>query len=677
MQSLAKIFFLSIFFLLAQSAWAGTEDLTLLNPVTKNQDSVVPPSPVVWQSTHGPYGGIVADIAQFHDNPNMLFAALEGGGVYKSINGGATWFPVNRGLPFPPASTFTGLHTTCLATTTYETHPVRREIFVGTAYGQGIFKSTDEGEHWIPANQGISLKPYSAVTSLTAYSEMIGSTTLLANVVDAEKRTFAIYKSSDGGDTWVEYDQGLFAQSYYPLSRPFLFTDHVLYTSNHDAVYKRSSNDPQWNISSQQSFPSDVLALASKNHALLAGFAAQGSPYPVLFKSLDDGVTWIPSDAGLAHQSISSLVFKDEMIIAGAATFHTRNIPYSGGLFASSDGGDHWLTISTDIPNEDVICLKKINHRIFAGLQGNGVYQSQDGLHFQESNTGINSLMVASLAADKQGNIFAGTNGGLFKTADQGFHWISASHGMKNTSFIANIAVANDDTLYAGGAYNGVFKSTDHGQSWQAMNSGLGDPRDLNITSIVTDGATVYVGMFFHGGLFKSTDQGAHWQLLDLGLPPAQLTINAIAKYKQALYVSVGFKVYQSLDEGKTWHIINDNVPLGTTHSILGVDNGTVTGVIYLGGDQGVYRSTDGGQHWLAMNNGIQNLSVQKIIYGHSRLYVCSYGGDVYMSSDEGKNWTRIREGFSSQTNSLSLLATGDELYLGTINAGIYKTTLP
>jgi BNR/Asp-box repeat. len=63
-------------------------------------------------------------------------------------------------------------------------------------------------------------------------------------------------------------------------------------------------------------------------------------------------------------------------------------------------------------------------------------------------------------------------------------------------------------TLYAG-TDGGAFKSTDGGATWSAVNTGLSDPDVYALAINPTAPNTLYAGA--NGGVFKSTDGGANW----------------------------------------------------------------------------------------------------------------------------------------------------------------------
>ena len=91
----------------------------------------------------GPDGGRMLALAMNPVNPAVLYAGTDGGGVFKSANGGANWYAVNNGL--------TNLQVQGLAI-----DPMNPEILYAGTDGEGIFKSTDGGASWQPVNSGLT-----------------------------------------------------------------------------------------------------------------------------------------------------------------------------------------------------------------------------------------------------------------------------------------------------------------------------------------------------------------------------------------------------------------------------------------------------------------------------------------------------------------------------------------
>ena len=103
----------------------------------------------VWTSL-GPEGGQICTLAIDPMVPQTLYAGTGQGGVFKSTNGGRTWNSINTGLPKyinPGLPNYYEVSSLAIDPTTSQT------IYASTG-GAGIFKSINGGSDWSPINMG-------------------------------------------------------------------------------------------------------------------------------------------------------------------------------------------------------------------------------------------------------------------------------------------------------------------------------------------------------------------------------------------------------------------------------------------------------------------------------------------------------------------------------------------
>jgi hypothetical protein len=131
-----------------------------------------------------------------------LFAGTDSG-LYASRNSGRSWRPANRGLPGTDSTT----GATDLPVGAVAAAPDDGLLFIGTA--RGVFKSTDGGRRWRPANRGLpATDPFSGVSatgvqSLVAYRDRRRHALYL---VAATSR--GLFRSTDGGERWQRAEKG-------------------------------------------------------------------------------------------------------------------------------------------------------------------------------------------------------------------------------------------------------------------------------------------------------------------------------------------------------------------------------------------------------------------------------------------------------------------------------------
>ena len=140
----------------------------------------------------------VIDIAADPVNPDLMYAALEVGGMIRSLDGGETWEPINRGLSEGGEDRL-DLHGV-------EVSPAQP----GTAYistREGMFRGPHQGDRWEP----IDLGRYSAITYTRdlLVSPADPETLYVSLGRAARSEAGALYRSPDLGETWERLDSGV------------------------------------------------------------------------------------------------------------------------------------------------------------------------------------------------------------------------------------------------------------------------------------------------------------------------------------------------------------------------------------------------------------------------------------------------------------------------------------
>jgi photosystem II stability/assembly factor-like uncharacterized protein len=238
-------------------------------------------------------------------------------------------------------------------------------------------------------------------------------------------------------------------------------------------------------------------------------------------------------------------------------------------------------------------------------------------------------MWLGPLAIDPQNaaTAYVPTNWrGVFKTTDGGASWEQISSGLP--AMVNGLAIdpLNRSTLYAGigdescweyrrCGSSGVFKSVDGGASWSY--SGLAGHWVGPVVVSPQDPSTIYAAGFLPsaaGGasawswgspsFFRSTNGGQSWDVLSLPVP----SIDGVAidpRQPRTAYV-FGGSLLKTTDGGETWNVLLDSV------RTLAIDpHDSIT--LYAGTNNGVFRSTDGGASWTAMNTGLTSLAINAL----------------------------------------------------------------
>jgi len=310
--------------------------------------------------------------------------------------------------------------------------------------------------------------------------------------------------------------------------------------------------------------------------------------------------------------------------------------------------------------------------------------------------------------------IYALTKEDVFISSNDGATWEKAAmNGLADTIGISNIAVSGNK-MVAGTNGAGIFISNDNGKNWKQANNGLFDTlqfkqeckieleldkkegkwkkftrgdsdsdgwyeriineykaADVNkylqnrllVNSLAISGNHI-ITFLPNAGMFVTNNDGATWEKVNLedDTLVEYNTISFIADNKN-IYAYSYHLLHRSQDHGKTWKKLHINIPLDTAY--LG-ENGSVAYEkeeirtmyingknIYAGTHNGLFVSTDEGEHWTGINNGLpNNKPISAIIHSGSTLFVCpgDYQG-IYISKDQGKNWKRFSEGMKKNTD--------------------------
>ncbi|WP_019986906.1 WD40/YVTN/BNR-like repeat-containing protein [Rudanella lutea] len=237
---------------------------------------------------------------------------------------------------------------------------------------------------------------------------------------------------------------------------------------------------------------------------------------------------------------------------------------------------------------------------------------------------------------------FGATGGGVWKTVDGGANWTHISDSTFKSSSVGAITVAPSDpnVLYVGMGEaeirgniangDGVYKSTDAGKTWKHMGLKMADaignievhPQNPDIAYVAALGNPFAPNK--ERGIFRTTDGGKTWQhILSKNDSTGAACIKMDPSNPRVLYASL-------------WQAYRNSYQMSSG-----------------GPGCGLYKSTDGGDTWVSLNNrpGMPKGMLGKIGITVSpanpnRLYAMieSAKGGLYRSDDAGNSWQLINE---------------------------------
>jgi photosystem II stability/assembly factor-like uncharacterized protein len=268
-------------------------------------------------------------------------------GLAWSQDGGATWSDAGQG--------FTGRGSRGLA---FDPSDSQR-IYAGAMVGSGFFKSTDGGLTWSRCRFG----------SPAVYVIGVAVDPLSPNIVYASTQNEGIFRSTDYGDTWnstASAPSG--AITYLTLDptmsgRLFASTATAFYLSEDGGEsWTNVLNMPAWTVTIDPNTPSTAYATAR----------TQG-----IFRSFDGGHTWKDVNIGLTSLSMG----RSAPVIIDPTNPQTLYVGSGGGVFKSSDEGDHWLAMNSGLDESTVdgLAMDPSNPAVLYACGPNGVYKTLTG----------------------------------------------------------------------------------------------------------------------------------------------------------------------------------------------------------------------------------------------------------------------------------------------------------
>lgn len=436
---------------------------------------------------------------------------------------------------------------------------------------------------------------------------------------------------------WVEKNIGLYGGTIYSMFP----NGNILYVGTDGGIFYSIDSGITW-IASRAGLPSNsaIVSFTTSGASLYVGTNNAG-----VFRSIDNGVNWSASSTGLPENKVvTSLAYNAGSVYAGT----------TGGVFRSIDNGANWMPANSGLSNTNIRSITVSAGNLYIGTYGSGIFRSiNSGASW--AAFGLAGNYVNSLVA-RDGNVYAGTNVGFFRSVDNGVSWLSGL-----ASITINSLTANGGNLYVG-TKSGVFHSADYGATWMPVNTGL---TNIAVSSVAVGGSNLYAGT--NGGVFRSSNSGATWMSANTGL--ANTSVLSLAQGGGNLYAGTyGSQVFSSSNNGASWTAVNTGM---TNNSIWAL---TVDGdYIYAGTGGGeVFRSSDRGSTWTSINIGLPNTIIWYLTVIGGNLYAGTNEG-VYRSEDRGVNWISASRGMPTHTSVFTLLAASGNIYAGT-GGGVFRS---
>jgi photosystem II stability/assembly factor-like uncharacterized protein len=650
---------------------------------------------------------------------NSSRSSYSGIGIYKSIDTGRTW----QYLGLPESHHIGKIIL----------HPQNKNIAWVAATGhlyspnkeRGVYKTIDGGKTWkqtlyVDDNTGAIDMDINPKNPAEIFACMWHRERYAWNFVESGSSS-AIYKSTDGGDTWKKVTGN---NSGFPQDSGTGRTGIAVYAANPQIVYATVDNQNHRPDTATKKTDTSKYRLDDFKNISKEKFLALDD------KKLDSFFLENDFDKKYNDSTVKELVRNDKikptsiydyLFDANEALFNTPVIGCE--VYRSDDAGLSWKKVNTkglDLYNTYGYYFGKIsvspvneNKVIINGFSlmlsndGGKTFKSVDksNTHADWHGVWINPL--------RDSNWVAGNDGGCNITYDNGRHWFKA-----NTPAVAqfySIAVDNAKpyNVYGGIQDNGVWYGSSKDNSSNKEDGDEEDEKDayndwknigggdgMQVQVDTRDNKTVYYGSQFGEYQRKVIDSKKRKRIHPLpDIEAERLRYNwqtpiLLSSFNQdILYMGTDI-FYRSMDKGESMQPLSKDLTTGKKEG--DVPYGTIVtlsesplkfGLIYAGTDDGnIQVSVDGGYTWTLVNNNLpKGLYVSRVVasaFKEGRVYATlnGYRNDnftpwLYVSEDYGKSWKQL--GNNLPAGPLNVVREDPEhediLYAGSDN-GLYAS---
>ena len=571
----------------------------------------------------------------FHPtDSNTFYVGAPAGGLWKTTDGGSTW-----------SSNTDGLATLGVSSIVVD-HSDPNTVFFGSgdrdggdSPGLGVYKSTDGGSTWVQSNTGMGNRTVGALIM-----DPTNANTLLAAT------NGAIYRSTNGGANWTTIQYGNFKDiKFHPTN------SSIVYAATGGNLYKSTDNGASFSLS-MNGIPTGksrlVIGVTPDAPNTVYILSSQGAVFGGLFKSSDSGASFTTQsntpnimDYSYTGSGTSGQAWYDMCI---AVNPDDSNEIYAGGInvFKSTDGGVTWNISAHWVGNATIDGIHADQHvleysttgKLYVGNDGGVYHKGYSDEEWTDISSGLAISQCYKLGQSQTdlNKVIVGyqDNGtGIYDNGD----WRTEIGG---DGMEAIIDYTDPNYMYGELYYGNIRRSTNGGYSfYNIAGNGINGINESGawVTPYViheTDPNTMFAG---YEDIWRTTNvksSSVSWTAISTNLGGTSKF--SVLEHNEAngdiLYAAKGSTLYKSEDvmaSTVTWTTLT--VP--GSGNILSIETSELNeNIVYVSRGFKIYESTDKGVNWTDITSNINNIQ-----YKSSLVYApMAIGQGLYVATDYG-----------------------------------------
>ena len=601
------------------------------------------------------------------DNSDIIWVASLGHlysensdrGIYKSIDAGKTWnktlFVNNRtgaiDIVIDPSNP------DILYSAMWEKDRKAWD-FDGSGIGSGIYKSVDGGSSWLEVSGGTSGFPDTRGTGRIGLDISISNPNIIYAILDNQDRKPKDEDVSNEGLTKDSFRE-ISEEDFLKISDKELdaFLKQNRFPRDYDAIKVKEL------VRNGMISPYALVEYLEDSNSMLFDTPVIGAE---VYSSKDSGVTWKKvneDELNILYFSYGYYFGEIRVDPQDPAKLYVLGVP----LLKSIDFGKTWESIDFD------------------------------NMHGDHQALWVNP--------NRSGHLIAGNDGGLNISYDDGENWLKYNSTSVGQFYDINVDMKTPYNVYGGFQDNGVWMGPSNyvaslrwhssgSYPWKSIYGGDGMQTEVDLR----DNETVYTGSQFGNYSRVNTRTGERKRITPshkLGERPYRWNWETpiyLSRHNQDILYMGSNKFHRSLDQGNNFETlsgdltnggIKGNVSYGTLTTII--ESSIRYGLIYVGSDDGlIHVSKDGGFSWKNISGSLPEKMWVSGIYPsnfhQNRVYVSlngyrwdNFDAMIYVSDDYGTNWSKIGHNLPKEPVNVIIEDLENEklVYVGT-DHGVY-----